>query len=149
MNVNILCWREKKMQIRKKTTMEFISVEFSVYHCLLFLNLPLVMSDDVPVWPLAACSRVQVIHSLAVCFRFGWALLFSPAVIPSALGPGVVHLMTIECLFHLPPEEASGVLGRWELWVTPRGHCSIFRDGGGSVSLSSHHMSWSVPDSIQ
>ena len=42
---------EKIMQIMKKTAMEFIFIESSVYHCLLFLDLPLVMSEGVPVWP--------------------------------------------------------------------------------------------------
>ena len=37
------------MQIMKKTMMEFMSVESSVYHYLLFLDLPLVMSDGVLV----------------------------------------------------------------------------------------------------
>ena len=35
------------MQIMKKTTVEVSSVESSVYHCLLFLNLSLVISDGV------------------------------------------------------------------------------------------------------
>ena len=42
---------EKIMQIIKKTTVKFISVESSVYHCLLFLGTPLVMSGGVPFWP--------------------------------------------------------------------------------------------------
>ena len=55
---------EKIMQIMKKTTVEFISVESSVYHYLLFQDPSLVMSDGVLVWPLAACLRLQVTHSL-------------------------------------------------------------------------------------
>ena len=42
--------QERKItQIMKKTTVEFISEEFNVYHCLLFLDLPLVLSDGVLV----------------------------------------------------------------------------------------------------
>ena len=52
------------MQIMKKTTEEFISVEFSFYYCLLFLDQPLVMSDGIPVRPEAACLRILAIHSL-------------------------------------------------------------------------------------
>ena len=42
---------EEITQIMRKTALEFMSVESSVYHCLLFLDLPLVMSDDVLVCP--------------------------------------------------------------------------------------------------
>ena len=55
---------QKMKQIMKETVVEFISVVSSVYHCLLFLDPPLVMSDGVLVWPLAACLRLQVTHSL-------------------------------------------------------------------------------------
>ena len=41
---------EKITQVMK-TVVEFISVESRVYYCLLFLDLPLVMSDSVLVWP--------------------------------------------------------------------------------------------------
>ena len=63
MNVKKLRRRENNA-IMKKTMVEFVSVEPSVYHCLLILDPPLVMSDGVLVWPYAACLRVQVIHSL-------------------------------------------------------------------------------------
>lgn len=39
--------------------------------------------------------------------------------------------------------------GECKAWVTSRGHYSVFSEDGGSVSLSSRHMSWSVPDSLQ
>ena len=52
------------MQIMKKTAVQFTSLGSSFYHCLLFLDLPLVMSDGVPGWPEAACWRLPVIHSL-------------------------------------------------------------------------------------
>ena len=42
---------EKITQTMVKTMAEFVSVESSVYHCLLFQDPPLVMSDDVLVWP--------------------------------------------------------------------------------------------------
>ena len=43
----------KVTQMMKNTiwNLEFVSVESSVYHCLHFLGLPLVMLDGVPVWP--------------------------------------------------------------------------------------------------
>ena len=42
--------QEKKItQIMKKTTVEFVSAESSVFHCLLFLDPPLAMSDGVLV----------------------------------------------------------------------------------------------------
>ena len=63
MNVKKLRRRENNA-IMKKTMVEFVSVEPSVYHCLLILDPPLVMSDGVLVWPYAACLRVQVIHNL-------------------------------------------------------------------------------------
>ena len=34
----------------KTTVVEFISLESNVYHCLLFLDLSMMMSNDVPVW---------------------------------------------------------------------------------------------------
>ena len=44
--------QEKKItQIMKKTMVEFVSVVSSVYHCLLFQDPPLVMSDGALVWP--------------------------------------------------------------------------------------------------
>ena len=55
---------EKIIQIIKKTMVEFISVESSVFHCLLFQDLLLVMSDVVLVWLEADCSRLLVICSL-------------------------------------------------------------------------------------
>ena len=42
---------KKIIQITKKTAVEFVSVESRVYHCLLFVDVPLVMSDGVLVWP--------------------------------------------------------------------------------------------------
>ena len=47
MNVEKLC-RSEISQIMK-TVMEFVSVVSSIYHCFLLLDLPLVMSDAVPV----------------------------------------------------------------------------------------------------
>ena len=43
--------------------MEFISVDSSVYYCLLFPDLPLLIPDGTLVWPQAACARLQVIYS--------------------------------------------------------------------------------------
>ena len=40
---------EKITQIMKKTVVEFVSVESSVYRCFLFPDQPLVMSDGVLV----------------------------------------------------------------------------------------------------
>ena len=48
----------------KMTMVEFISVKSSVYHCLFFQGLALVMSDGVLAWLWAACTRLQAIHSL-------------------------------------------------------------------------------------
>ena len=42
---------EEITQIMKKTVVEFVSVESIVYHYLLFLDMPLMMSDGVLVWP--------------------------------------------------------------------------------------------------
>ena len=42
---------EKIIQIMKKTMVEFVSVVSSVYHCLLFQDPPLVMSDGGPREP--------------------------------------------------------------------------------------------------
>ena len=41
--------REKIIVIMKKTVVELVSVESSIYHCLIFLDLPLVMSDGILV----------------------------------------------------------------------------------------------------
>ena len=62
---------EEITKIMKKNVMEFTSVESRVYHCLLFLDPPLVMSDGVLVWPYAACLRLQAFQSVAVSFIFG------------------------------------------------------------------------------
>ena len=49
--MNVTSYAEKKiMQIIKKTTVESVSVESSVYHCVLFQDPSLVMSDSVLVW---------------------------------------------------------------------------------------------------
>ena len=40
---------EKTMQVMKKTVVEFVWVESSIYHCLLFLDPPLVISVGVLV----------------------------------------------------------------------------------------------------
>ena len=122
---------EKITPIMKKTVVEFISVESRVYHCLLFLNLPLLVSYGVPVWLQFAFSRLHVIHSLWLSpSGFAGPPLFYPAVFPSTVGPGVVHLMTqkdCQCLPHLPPQGASG-----DGWMGtlghPGGHYSVFRD---------------------
>ena len=45
-----MLFREKITQVMKKTAVEFVLVESSVYHCFLFLDLPLVMLDGVLVW---------------------------------------------------------------------------------------------------
>ena len=125
----------------KKTAVELVSVESSVYHCLLFLDLPMVMSNGILAWAYAACSRLQAIHSLwlSVSFRFGWSPLFCPAGFPSAQCPGVVHFMTQEdsqYLLHLSLQRGPLVQsGGWKPWVTSRGHCSVFRKDGGCVSL--------------
>ena len=90
--------------------------------------------------------------SVSVSFTLVWAPLFCPSSFPSTLGPVVVHLMTREdCqyLLHLPQRGPLVFLERWEFWVTPRRHCSVFREDGGSVSPSPYNTSWSVPDSVQ
>ena len=59
-------------------------------------------------------------QSVAVSFKFGWIPLFCPGF-PSALGPGLVLLMTWEdyqYLVHLPPHGASGEIR----WVGILGH---------------------------
>ena len=40
---------KKTLQILKKTTVAFMLVESSIYHCFFFLDPPLVMSDGDPV----------------------------------------------------------------------------------------------------
>ena len=50
--------------IMKKTMVKFVSVESNIYHCLLFWDPSLVMSDGVLVWPNRACSRWQAIPNL-------------------------------------------------------------------------------------
>ena len=42
---------KKILQIKDKTMMDFFSLASGIYHCFFFLNLPLVMSDGVLVWP--------------------------------------------------------------------------------------------------
>ena len=41
---------EKITQIMQRATVEFVSAELSVCHCLPLLDRPLVMSDGVLVW---------------------------------------------------------------------------------------------------
>ena len=48
MNVKKLCRKEKNATV-EKTTVDFVSVASSIYHCFFFLDLPLVMSDVDPV----------------------------------------------------------------------------------------------------
>ena len=48
MNVKKLCRKEKNATV-EKTTVDFVSVASSIYHCFFFLDLPLVMSDCDPV----------------------------------------------------------------------------------------------------
>ena len=91
-------------------------------------------------------------QTVGISFRFGWIPLFYPARFPTALDPGVVPLMTREdCqhLLHLPPDVISGVIRRVGTLGHSREHYSVFSEDGGSVSPSSHHMSWSVSDSFQ
>ena len=103
---------EKITQIMKKTMVWFVSTESSVYHCLLFLDPPLVMSDGVLLWPKAACSRLLVIH----CLLQTWLV---PTLLPCQLslstGPrsGLSNVPE-HCKHHLPlpPEGASGAIGR-------------------------------------
>ena len=40
---------KKGLQILEKTTVDFVSVASSIYHCFFFLDLPLEMSDVDPV----------------------------------------------------------------------------------------------------
>ena len=40
---------KKGLQILEKTTVDFVLVLSSIYHCFLFLDLPLVVSDVEPV----------------------------------------------------------------------------------------------------
>ena len=48
--MNVKSYAGKKISvIMEKTTVDFVSVASSIYHCLFFLNLPLVMSDVGPV----------------------------------------------------------------------------------------------------
>ena len=80
---------------------------------------------------------------------FGWSPLFLPAIFPSAQGPEMLHLMIgVDCkyLLHFSPEAASGEIERvGTLGQTPGGCCLVVREDGGSVSLSPHHTTWSVP----
>ena len=48
MNVKKLC-KKKISQIMEKTTVDFILVASSIYYPLLFLDLPVVMSDVGPI----------------------------------------------------------------------------------------------------
>ena len=48
----------------KKTTVDFIWVAPSIYHSFFFLDLPLVMSDGVPVWCQAVFWRLPGIYHL-------------------------------------------------------------------------------------
>ena len=70
------------MQVMKNTAVEFILVQSSVYHCLHFLNLPLVISDGFQAWPLASSLRLPVIYSLQ-------------------LSPSVVNLVNLESAVRL------------------------------------------------
>ena len=48
MKVKKLCGKQI-LQIIEKTTVDFVSVASSIYHCFFFLDLPLEMSDVDPV----------------------------------------------------------------------------------------------------
>ena len=63
-------YAEKKVsQIMEKTTVDFVLVASSIYHCFFFLGPPLVMSDGVTVWLQAACSRLpEILLSVADSF---------------------------------------------------------------------------------
>ena len=77
----------KISQIVEKTTVDFMSVASSIYHCFLFLDLPLVMSDLDPFWPQAVCSRLPETYYL-------W------------LSPSVVNLVTLHSVVRLRPHRA-------------------------------------------
>ena len=53
---------KKIWQIMEKTTVDFILLASSIYHCVFFLDPPLVMSDGDPIWPQAACWRLPGIY---------------------------------------------------------------------------------------
>ena len=134
---------EKITQIMKKTMVWFVSIESSVYHCLLFLDPPLVMSDGVLLWPKAACSRLLVIH----CLLQTWLV---PTLLPCQLsistGPRISSLNDPRAMPVLPPpasrpglwcHQEGGILGRplgvlfslqgrwWECLPTPSPHILV------------------------
>ena len=92
-----------------------------------------------------------------------WSLWLSPlclagshcsalAGFPSVQGPGVVHLVseitastTSTCLQRAPLVWWR----RWNPWVTSGGHCSVFKEDGGSVSPPPPASGRSVPDYFQ
>ena len=55
---------KKILQIQEKTTVEFVSVASSIYHCSFFLYRPVVMSDVDPLCPSAACPRFPGLYCL-------------------------------------------------------------------------------------
>ena len=86
---------QKKNTNNEKNVVEFISAEFGA-------GLPApasgYISGNIPCGPhLALGSLFKATsdpQSVAVCFRFGYSLIFCPASFPSALGQGVVQLVT-------------------------------------------------------
>ena len=140
---------KKIMQTLKKTAVELVSVECSVYHCLLFVDLLLVMPDGILVQLQAACQRLRVIPSL-------W---LSPSVLFSVL----------PCWLSISPGPTSGSFNnprglpvpfpsasRGGLWCNREGGIPGSLPGGTSEKVVGVfpcppfcHMSWSVPDYFQ
>ena len=92
-----------------------IGIHVSRIQCLPLSSLSGSIPGDVSWCPSLVLGNLFETTNNPVCFRFGWSLLFCPASFSSALGSGVVHLMTWEdyqYLLHLPPEGASAAIGR-------------------------------------
>ena len=61
---------KKILQIMEKITVDFVSVASSIYHCVFFLDPPLVILDGDSVCPSAACSKTtRNLLSVADSFR--------------------------------------------------------------------------------
>ena len=126
---------KKILQIMGKTTVDFISIASSIYHCFFFLDLPLVMSGDVPVWSQGACSRLPEIYCLWLTPSIVNLLTLHSAVRlkhhrvgqSPTWGPGYCFLLG--CCFSegsCCPMGNDSVPGSWWLLsqFSPQSHCS-------------------------
>ena len=124
MNVKKLCRRGNNTNHKEDCS----GVCLSRIHCLPLSSLSGYAPDDVRWCPTLALSSLFKITSdlqcVVVCFRFGQSLLFCPACFPSALGPGVILLVTQEnclSLLHLLPEGVPSAIRRMGILFHPQG----------------------------